>query len=217
MDKKFWVAVEGEGTYVADDAYPTTTMWLYSPVWEFDLPDLDKLLDSFDIVCAPLPSSTRIDLEYSVDEGDWVSAGSLSTAGATSARLRVSTASSTVRFRNLRWRCGLTSINGVDTPRVRSVTARARVIEYQDYFDLTILLEDDTSLERLRGEQLSGRAKAKRLWRHKQNRALLTFEDHYSSRRPGDKDTYTVVIEDPFQEITERGQSSLRLKLLVVD
>ena len=223
MDKKFWAAVEGEGTFVADDAYPTQTMWLYSPVWDFDLPDLQKVLLSFDVVTRPLPANTRFDVEYRVDEAaTWTSTDG---AGATMSqevddavktRFTISNSTATKKFSTLQWRVGLTSLNGTDTPRVLSVTARGYVLEYEDGFDLTVLLDDDTSTDRLRSEQLTGRQKAGRLWTYKTAKNLLAFEDHYSAREFADKDSYTVVIEDPFQELVERGKSSIRLKLKVL-
>lgn len=217
MDKKFWAAVESEGTFVADDSYPTQTMWLYSPVWDFDLPDLQKVLLSFDIVTRPLPSNTRMDLEYRVDEATtWTAAGSQETDDAVKTRFTISTSSSTIKLATLQWRLGLTSLDGVDTPRVLSVTSRAYILDYEDFFDMTLLLDDDTSTERLRTEQLTGRQKAQRLWAYKTAKNLIAFEDHYSSKEFSDKDTYTVVIEDPFQELVERGKSSIRLKLKVI-
>lgn len=223
MDKKFWAAVHNEGTFIADNSYPTQTMWLYSPVWDFDLPDLQKVLLSFDIITRPLPAATRLDMEYRVDEAStWTSTDG---AGATMSqevdntvktRFTISTSSSTKKFSTLQYRIGLTSLDGVDTPRVLSVTARAYILDYEDFFDMTLLLDDDTSTERLRTEQLTGRQKAARLWTYKSAKNLIAFEDHFSSPRFDDEDAYTVVIEDPFQEIVERGKSSLRLKLKVI-
>ena len=217
MDKKFWAAVEGEGTFVANDAYPSETSWLYSPVWDFDLPDLQKVLLSFDIITRPLPANTQYELQYRVDEADgWTSAGTETTDDIVKKRFTISTSSSTVKFSTLQWRIGLTSLTGTDTPRVLSISARAYVLDYEDFFDMTLLLDDDTSTERLRSEQLTGRQKAARLWAFKTAKNLVAFEDHYSSQEFKDKDSYTVVVEDPFQEVVERGKSSVRLKLKVV-
>jgi hypothetical protein len=157
-----------------------------------------------------------VEVEYAIDDGDWTAAGSMSTTNDTFERLTISSSSSTVKCKNLQYRVGLTSIDGADTPRVLAVTVRAYVLEYEDSFDMTILLDDDDSTNRPVSEQRSGRAKAQRLWTYKTNKTLVQLKDYYSSVRPGDFDTYTVVVEDPFQEITEQGQSSMRIKLKVV-
>ncbi len=217
MDKKFWMAYQGEGTFVADDSYPTTTMWLYSPVWDFDLPDTQKVLLSFDIVTAPLPSNTRIDLEYRLDEAEtWTAASSITTAATVKTRMSISTSSSTSKFTTLQWRVGLTSLDGVDTPRVRSVTPRAYILDYEKGFDFTILLDDDTSTDRMRTEQRTGRQKAVELWTIIDNKNLVAFEDHFSSKLFSDKDSYTVILEDPFQHLSDQGESALRLRAKVV-
>ncbi|MCI0543845.1 MAG: hypothetical protein L0Z49_05285, partial [Actinobacteria bacterium] len=200
MDKKFWVAVETQGTFVADDSYSTTTAYLTSPLWDFDVPDLDKTLLSFDVVTRPLPSNTVVSMEYSLDEGAWTSAGTITTAGTVKTRMSISSSSSTVKFRDLQWRIGLTSTDGQSTPRVLSVTARIYVLDYEDSFDMTLLMEDDTSGDRLVREQLSAKKKLERLWTLKTTKELFTFTDHFSSSKPGEGDSYTVVLEDPFQE-----------------
>lgn len=216
MDKKFWVAVEEQGTFVADDSYPTQTMWMFSPLWDFDVPDLQKVLLGLDVLMRAQPANTHVTIEYSIDEGDWISAGVSTTTGTTKASFTVSTVNDTVEFNTLRYRVGLTSLDGVDTPRIMSVTARARVLDYESYFDMTLLAEDDTSTDRLISEHRTGRAKLQNIWQTAAAKQLITFEDHYSSSKFGDKDSYTVVIEDPFQDTTEKGQSSVRLKLKVL-
>ena len=223
MDKKFWVA-SSNGTFVADDSFPTQTMWLYSPVWDYDLPDLQKLLLSFDLVLRPLPSETRVDIEYRTDESDtWVSLdGELETMALTvddtvKKRFTVSTGESTVKFTTLQWRCGLTSLDGVDTPRIRSVTARAYVLEYERWFDMTLRMDDDSSTDRPRTSQRRGRQKMQRLLELVTTKELTTFEDHYSSDKFRDSDTYTVVLEDPFGDLFSRGQGSVRLKAKVIE
>ena len=124
MDKKFWAAVEGEGTFVANDSYPTQTMWLYSPVWDFDLPDLQKVLLSFDIVTRPLPANTRLDLEYRMDEADdWTSRRDAHEVDDTvKTRFTISHVDETQSSPRSNGGVGLTSLDGLDTPRVLSVT-----------------------------------------------------------------------------------------------
>lgn len=217
MDKKFWVAVEDEGTFVSDDEYPRIPMFVYSPLWDNDVPDIDKVLLSVDLQMEPLPANTIVYVEYAVDESDlFTLAGTISTPGTTEERITISDASTTVKFRSMQWRVGLASTDGSATPRIRAVTTRTYVLEYEDSFELTVLLDDDDAMNRLQGQQLSARAKANRLWSLKQSKELTTFVDHYSSRLPGDADTYTVIIEDPFQEMVREGQSSLRMRLKVV-
>lgn len=218
MDKKFWAAVEGEGTYIADDNYPINTiMYLYSPVFDFDLPETQKILVSLDIEQRPQPSNTYVYVEYRVDEEEtWTLASTLTTVGAVKTRVTISDSSSTKKFTNYQWRIGLSTTDGLDTPRIRAVTGRAYVLAYEDFFDMTLLLDDDDSTNRMVTEQLTGRQKAARIWALKTAGNLISFEDHYSSSKFSDFDTYTVAIEDPFQDGVAVGEASLRLKLKVI-
>jgi hypothetical protein len=220
MDKKFWVAVEGQGTFVADDSYSSSMAYLTGPLWDFDLTDLQKTLLGFEVITAPLPSNTLWRIEYKLDENDWEQAGAdVTTVGSVTTRLTVSTPADTKAFRTLTWRCGLASIDGVDTPRIRSITTRVYVLDYEESFDLTIRMDDDDSTNRLQREQISGRKKAERLIAYKSAKELVDFKDYYSlnsKKNPHGFDQYVVVIEDPFQELADMGQSSIRLKLKVI-
>jgi hypothetical protein len=220
MDKKFWVAVEGQGTFVADDVYSTSMAYLTSPLWDFDLTDLEKVLLGFEVITAPLPSNTLWTIEYRLDEDEaWTSAGEVTTAGSVKTRLTVSTPADTKKFRTITWRCGLASIDGVDTPRIRSITTRVYVLDYEESFDVTIRMDDDDSTNRLQREQISGRKKAQRLLAYKSAKDLVDFKDYYSlnaMKNPHGHDDYVVVLEDPFQELAAMGNSSIRLKLKVV-
>lgn len=221
MDKKFWVAVQGQGTFVADDSYSSVMAYLTGPLWDFDLTDLEKTLLGFEVITAPLPANTMWRIEYRLDEDDaWTQAGAdVTTAGSVKTRLTVSTPADTKQFRTITWRCGLASIDGVDTPRIRSITTRVYILDYEESFDLTIRMDDDTSTNRLQREQVSGRKKAQRLLAYKSAKDLVDFKDYYSLnalKNPHGFDAHVVVIEDPFQELAEMGQSSIRLKLKVI-
>jgi hypothetical protein len=131
----------------------------------------------------------------------------------------VSTPADTKKFRTITWRCGLASIDGVDTPRIRSITTRVYVLDYEESFDVTIRMDDDDSTNRLQREQISGRKKAQRLLAYKSAKDLVDFKDYYSlnaMKNPHGHDDYVVVLEDPFQELAAMGNSSIRLKLKVV-
>ncbi len=220
MDKKFWVAVEGVGTFVATDAYSDVTSWLYSPIWDYDLPDTDKVLLGFTVNHRPLPASTRLDLEYKINEAEtWTSAGSQTTAATTKTEFTISTGSSTSKFRNVQWRLGLTSLTGTDTPRVLDVTTRAYVLDYERGFDMTILAEDDSPTDRLVSQHKSGRAKAAALFATADAKNLTTFQTWYEGPdgQPQSSSTYsTVALEDPFYDASGKGEGSIRLKVKVL-
>jgi hypothetical protein len=195
--------------------------YLTSPLWDFDLTDLEKVLLGFEVITAPLPSNTLWRIEYRLDEEvDWTLAGEVTTTGSVKTRLTVSTPADTKKFRTITWRCGLSSIDGVDTPRIRSITTRVYILDYEESFDLTIRLDPDDSTNRLQREQISGRKKAERLLAYKEARDLVDFKDYYSftdhTKNPHHFDQYVVVIEDPFQELAGMATSSVRLKLKVI-
>lgn len=223
MDTKKFMAFSGEGVHVSQDSYPIDqTVYLYSPIWDFDVSDVDKVLIDFKVVTKPLPAATEISLDYMDDEdGTWTTVtapASASLDGATTHTFTVwGTAASptTENFRNLQWRVGLRSSDGASSPTIRSITARARPIAYEDGFRITVRLDNENAgLE----THLSGREKAELLWALKTSRALVSFEDRYSSDPgvPDDFDTYAVVVEDVVMDLDTQGQGVAEVTLTTV-
>ncbi len=193
MDRKIWAAYASQGVFVTQNNYPSSnTQYLQSPVWDWDIPDINKVLTQIDVVTQPLPANTSITMDYQDNEdGAWTeitAPASASTTGSTTHTFAVwgtAAAPTTVTFRNLKWRVGLRSSDGTSTPTVRSVTARATVIDYQESFEFLVDITDDTSTHHLAGQQLSGHQKADLLTTYKSNKSLVAFEDHYTSKIPG--------------------------------
>lgn len=218
MDRKKWVQYHGDAVHVTQDAYPTDeTVWLYSPLWDFDAPDVDKSLLYAEVVQDPLSANCSVTFEYQLDEdGTWIAAGTESTAGATKTRFTIASSANPRKGRIIQWRVGLNSTDGVSTPTVRAVALSVTVPKYEDGFEITVKLDNDQPGGRRTGEQLSGRAKANRLWTLKVGENPVAFEDHYASLRPGDFDSYTVQIQDIVMDLNDEGEGTAYLRLRVV-
>jgi hypothetical protein len=209
LDTKKFAAFSGEGVQVSQNSYPIDqTVYLYSPAWDFDTQS-EKVLLSFDVLTAPLPAATTVKVEYETDySGTWAQAGStISTDNSTFTTLTVSTSSATTSFRVLRYRVGLASTDGASTPTIRAVTAWARISpdDHDHRFEMTLLLDDDTSGSHLPGQQMRGYQKADLLRTAHATGNLLAFVDHYDSDRPGDTTTYTAIVAGA--EISREGKS----------
>lgn len=225
MDTKKWACYSGEGVHVTGNTYPVNqSVNLYSPVWDYDVPDKDKVLLDVTVVTKPLPANTSVSLAYQDNEdGTWTTIFAPASAATTNATTHTfkawGTAASpaTVPFRNLQWRVGLKSTDGVSTNTVRSVTARVYVIEYQQVFDLALDLRADTSDHRSSGSQLSGRNKAEYLQTLIDNKSLVSFVNNYEAPdKAPDPETYAVIIEDPHSTLTQKASGIARVRLRVV-
>jgi hypothetical protein len=225
MDTKKWVAYAGEAPHVSGATYPAAqTVYLYSPIWDYGVPDKDKTLLDVTVITKPLPANTSISFQYQDNEdGTWTTINapsSASTTGSTTHTFRVwgsATMPTTVSFRNLQWRVGLRSSDGVSTPTIRSVTTRTYVLEYQPAFEVAIKLKDETSQDRPKADQFTGRDRAEYLWTMVSNKDIVTFVNNYESppERP-DPESFAVIIEDPFLDLRKQGQGTARLRLKVL-
>ena len=217
MDRKLWVAYSGQGIFVTANAYPSQTMYLYSPLWDFDAPADDKTVLGFEVLTKPLPANTAISMQYRLDEATaWTTLGTSQDVGTTLHTFAVSSAQATYSGRILQWRVGLSSSDGVSTPTVRAVTSRVLVLDYQQAFEMALDIRDDASSDRAVGGQLTGRGKMALLTTIRDNKALVAMVDRYSTHRSGDSDSYTGILRSIQPELDERGQGIARVRFEVV-
>jgi hypothetical protein len=219
QDTKKFAAYSGEGVQVSQDSYPVDqTVYMYGPLWDFDAPETDKVLVSIDLLMGSLPANTTVKAEYEIDlSGTWTQAGAdITTDGTTDATLTVSTSSSTVKFKVMRWRIGLSSSDGASTPTIRAVTTKARVITYNEAFELAVLIDDDSSSSHLPGQQLKGFQKASLLKTIKDNGNLVPYVDRFGIQEPSTPTTYTVALDGLEVDLDSKGEGEANLLLTVV-
>jgi hypothetical protein len=226
QDNKMWVAYASQGVFVTQDAYPTdNTTWWYSPKIDFGT-DLDKVLTHIEVVTAPLDANTSVYVEYDIDEsGTWTSTdkdAATMTHDTDAATKKVftiaNTGANTKKGRILQWRVGLASSDGVDTPVVRSTTMKVLVLDYVEFYDVTLSASDEDSGNRGVGTQFTGTKKWSSLRTSIENKNLVSFTPHYEdSRTPADVTARTVLLEDPYGDIANEGRDgAVRLRAVVV-
>jgi hypothetical protein len=223
-DNKIWAAYASQGVFVTQDTYPMdNTVYLYSPIYDFGVPDLDKVLTHLEIVCEPLPSNTTVRIEYDIDEsGSWTTtdkdAATMSfSSGSKKTFTIANTGANTKKGRILQWRVGLSSSDGVSTPVVRSVTMKVLVLDYVEYFDFVLDAEDEDSGNRALGGQRTGTKIFSDLKTTIENKNLVSLTPHWEdSRTPADVSAKVVVLEDPFGDLNRQGEGAVRLRAVVV-
>jgi hypothetical protein len=219
LDNKLWSAYEDQGVFVTQDTYPIdNTLYIESPIYDFDAPGVTKVFTGIKVRTAPLPANTTISVEYQIDEsGSWTTAGTLSTDNETDHLVSLAgVGSSTKKGDTIQVRLGLASSDGADTPEVRSWTVEAIPVEYVTQLHLVLDSSNDGSGDHLPGSQLSGHQQRDLIQTWINNKQLLTLTDKYESANDAQSDTYTVVLHDPEANLTTRGQGKFKLVAEVV-
>jgi hypothetical protein len=196
-----------QNTYSGDPGVFTT------PSYDFGLVD-SKVLESIKIETEPLPADTTVVVEYQLDGGSWVTAGTMSTDGDTTDEYVISTDSTTREFASLRVRCRLTSTTNTNTPVVRELQVRASVLAKVRRWSLMLDLNDDHSAGR---QSHRGSQKVTNVETLGTTGSVVDFKDGYKDRRSGHY-TQTDVRVDKYHISLERaGEGVARVELVEVD
>lgn len=171
--------------------------------FDFNRPHDPKVLEGFHVTFKPLLANQRITISYSLDGAAFVDTTVITSATTGSAFGRVfitvATGSNDPRFYRLEVKATLdnNTTNGVAQPILYAVCARAKVINFEEVWDLTLRIKNEhqksgrgTSSARL-AEQLRDN-----VWTLAQAKTIFTFLDgtRYASK-PNLYSTHTVRIE----------------------
>lgn len=199
---------------------------LYTGSYDFGMPFDQKALLAFEVMFAPLTTGQSFQIDYSLDGAAYVAGTAVDWTNADAAKgqtvVPVSTGSSTVNFARMSWRITLTGARtaGVNyaPPIIYNVTTEAVLLNYDETFDLLLRLKNEHPRSRRRGSQVNARKIRQDLFTAVGNHQLMTFLDGYVSGKPGEYDTYTVVIdhvEDVVVRETGEGTCHVRLRVPV--
>lgn len=182
-----------------------------SSTYDFDLPGIDKELDSLTILTDEMPSATAIQVEMQTNQsGTWTVLGS-STQGSKHTFRATSTELNPI-FQTIQVRVTCTSQTGANTPTVKGVVVLAWTAEEEEFFDLVLRTDHEDSSDHVSGSQRSATTIARQLWAIKQSRRPVEFTEHFDGL------SYLVRVEevDDQRDVgdTAEGRAIVRLRVL---
>lgn len=194
------------------DNYTDGTGVLISSINDFGLVD-NKILTSISLSTDPLPTNSTVAVEYQLNQdGVWHTAGTMSVAGTKEQTFVVSTDTTTREFTNLQLRLELD--NGgtlTNSPVVRSVRARATVIEGVNVWSLILNATDE--LGQMQNRSWDGATLITNITDSADGNAVVAFKDGYTARNPGSFREYDVVI-DEYTVLADRpGEGTVQVNL----
>ena len=196
---------------LSDDYVTAKAGIVQSAVNDFGIVD-EKVLGSFSVSLEALPAGNTVVVKYQLDQdGVWLTAGTVSTTGATEATFIVSDGSTTRRFRNLQTRLELDSDNGAETPVVRSLRARATVVKGVRTWSLLLNATDE--LGAMQNRSWNGATLIDNITDAADMDAVVTFKDGYSDRKAGGYTEYDVVIDDYTVSNDRPGEGTVLVSL----
>jgi hypothetical protein len=186
-----------------------------SSIYDYKMPGVKKMLRRIQVVTDDLPSGTSVVVEYQKDQdGTWTTAGTHDSGSDTT--LVISDASALVEFRTLQTRVTLVSEDGTATPTLKAVIVESLPSEYEEFFDLMVLVEDEDGSFHVPGEQRTGGDIAQDIFGLWRQGSPVTFVDAYANSAPGNNPEYLVRIEDVDGSNDEIGEGRLSVRLRVL-
>ena len=213
----FWSTVQGASTKRTLRAYTGgfhQSVEAISPWHDFDLAD-EKILSSLVTSFSALPADWTVNVDYALNGvTSWTTAVTDAVDNSVGGRTAISTDSSTVKFRRVRFRVRMTYTGAgapTSAPSFYGLEIRAQVAKPQHVWILLLDLGDEHSAG------ASSKVGAQRIVDIKTavaTEAVVAFIDGYENRHTGQTIEYDVVI-DSFRMVLERpgeGTALVRLR-----
>lgn len=201
-------------TYRTAGTYSTSGE-LITAIHDFDIGE-EKTLMSIRLSTEPLPANTAVQVYYQDDQdGTWTSAGTYDTDSGTGTTFKISTDSSSVKFKNLQLKIKLTTSDATATPVVRSVQVRCTPTEYVREWDMLLDISDEDAQAQGRaftGSQLIDYIKAEAT-----NENIIQFDNGYETPSAGSYDEHDVMIREYNINLTSAGQGVANIKVREVE
>jgi hypothetical protein len=189
--------------WILDTDTPAGSWAWTSAAHDFGYPQDEKVLLGFHVVADPSIAAGTIDLDYQIDEdGTWVDSGTDTAAGSKHTYMQISSASSTIKFRTLRFR-----MNGSSGARCFSAYARVYINSKQEVWRLNLDLRNEPGTTRKPSNRSSVAVKLRdNLRTLATDGNVVTFKDGTRRRRKSSTaDTgytsHTVLVEFPKSSI----------------
>jgi hypothetical protein len=182
---------------------------------DFGLPAVKKTLFKVSVITDDMPADTAVTVEYQKDQsGTWVEVGS-HTDGTDTAFV-ISEPNNAIEFRTIQLRVTLTSGTGDNTPTLKAVVVEAMPAEFEEFFELMVLTEDEDSSFHVDGAERSGGDVAQAiqgLWR---SGGPVTFQDGMQSSTIGNNPSYVCRIDDFDATNDQTGEGRMMVRLRVI-
>ena len=201
-------------TYRTAGTYSTSGE-LITSVHDFDIGE-EKTLMSIRLSTEPLPANTAVQVYYQDDQdGTWTSAGTYDTDSGTGTTFKISTDSSSVKFRNLQLKIKLTTSDTAATPVVRSVQVRCTPTEYVREWDMLLDISDEDA--QAQGRAFTGSQLIDYLKAEATNENIIQFDNGYETPTSGSYDEHDVMIREYNINLTSAGQGVASIKVREVE
>ena len=188
---------------------------LITAVHDFDIAE-EKTLMSIRLSTEPLPANTAVQVYYQDDQdGTWTSAGTYDTDSGTGTTFKISTDSSSVKFRNLQLKIKLTTSDTSATPVVRSVQVRCTPTEYVREWDMLLDISDEDA--QAQGRAFTGSQLIDYLKAEATNENIIQFDNGYETPTSGSYDEHDVMIREYNINLTSAGQGVASIKVREVE
>jgi hypothetical protein len=207
-----WVA-GSVGTYrqaaVAGGSSFTTS------VYDYGLPGERKTLRSIQAITDSLAADTSVTVEAQFDQdGTWVDLGSHNTGSETI--LPLLSTDSLYEFRTIQLRITLNSATGVSTPVLKAVVVECLVLEFEEFFELTILTENEDSSYHALDQTFTGGDLTQAINGMRRARAPFTFVDGVEHASLDNNPEYLCVFDTSDGTNDEVGEGRMGVRLRVV-
>ena len=186
-----------------------------SSIFDYGLPSVRKMLARVQVITDTMPADTAVRVEYQKDQsGTWVEIGT-HTSG-TDTEFFISEPNNPVEFRTLQIRTSLSSGTGDDTPTLKAVVVEALPSEFEEFFELMVLTEDEDSSFHVDGLERSGGDVAQAIVGLWKTGAPVTFEDGMQHSAIGNNPTYLCRIDDFDATNDQIGEGRMMVRLRVL-
>jgi hypothetical protein len=207
-----WVA-GSVGTYrqaaVAGGSSFTTS------VYDYGLPGERKTLRSIQTITDDLAAATSVTVEAQFDQsGTWVDLGSHDSGAETI--LPLLSVDSLYEFRTIQLRVTLNSATGVSTPVLKAVVVECLVLEFEEFFELTILTENEDSSYHALDQTFTGGDLTQAINGMRRTRAPFTFVDGVEHASLDNNPEYLCVFDTSDGTNDEVGEGRMGVRLRVV-
>jgi hypothetical protein len=186
-----------------------------SSIFDYGLPAVKKMLAKVQVITDDMPADTAVRVEYQADQdGEWVEVGT-HTSG-TETPFYISEPNNPIDFRTLQIRTSLSSSTGDDTPTLKAVVVEALPSEFEEFFELMVLTEDEDSSFHVDGQERSGGDVSQAIQGLWKTGAPVTFEDGMQHSAIGNNPTYLCRIDDFDATNDQIGEGRMMVRLRVL-
>jgi len=181
--------INGNAFFLDESQYSTTNVTQLESGWiDMGFPNVDKLFRSMAFYCDSLPSRTRIQLQYQLDDtGTWVNITATGVTGSTDGELQFG---DTIKGKRIKYRIQLTSETGTATPVINDIVIKYLISpDVKKRWVVGVALSDNIERMDRTSELKTAKQLLSQLWASRKKKAVVEFQDIDGSK-------YDVLMND---------------------